>query len=262
MSLDGLGNASKMDGMSILNDSGAAPPSDPLLAISPDIYIDASLSQRWQDVSRSTAANADDDLVRVIDDLSGNGNHCVSPSDGTRWTLKLAIQNSLPVLRSGGTQYGGWGDLAAFDFGTGNFSVFILLKASSGGPFLEKDVHAVGGDNGIFLYRSSGGLDSYWNGSGDNIFAVGNANYNLYSAVRSGTGSGQLSIYYNGGSATTGTDGRNLANTKNAHLFADHAAVNILTGDFCFCLVVGRAVTNDELALVRSTISTRWGLGF
>jgi len=45
-------------------------------------------SSMWQNTARTTPAIAVDDPVRVIDDLSGNDNHLVAPSDAARPLIK------------------------------------------------------------------------------------------------------------------------------------------------------------------------------
>ncbi len=60
-------------------------------SLSPTAWYDPSdLSTLWQDTGKTTAVTAADDPVRVVEDISGNGNDLVAPSDAARPLYKTA----------------------------------------------------------------------------------------------------------------------------------------------------------------------------
>lgn len=72
------------------------------LALAPALWLDAThgLYQERTGASATTPAASDGDPVGTWLDRSGNANHATAASDAARLTLKLAIQNGLPVLRA------------------------------------------------------------------------------------------------------------------------------------------------------------------
>jgi hypothetical protein len=80
--------------------------------------------------SGGSAASADGDPVGQWLDQSGQGNHVAQATGSQRPTLKLAIQNSLPIVRTDGVD--DYLQNAANILGTGDqpFTLFLLLKTA------------------------------------------------------------------------------------------------------------------------------------
>jgi hypothetical protein len=79
---------------------------DPLTLPNLHAWLDASdTTTTWQNSNATTAATADTDPVRRINDKSGNGNNYIADSDSARPQLRTGGngQNSLPVLSFDGT---------------------------------------------------------------------------------------------------------------------------------------------------------------
>src|SRR3990167_9701390 len=73
-----------------------------ILATSPALFLDAGLSLKWQESTRTTPAGTDADPIGAWDDLSGNGRNVLQATNGLRPLLKLAIQNGKPIVRFDG----------------------------------------------------------------------------------------------------------------------------------------------------------------
>lgn len=82
----------------------AGPPPFSPLDLSPALWLksDAGLFQERTGAAATTPAAADADPVGTWKDQSGNGRHFIAATDARRPTLKLAIQNGLPVVRADG----------------------------------------------------------------------------------------------------------------------------------------------------------------
>jgi hypothetical protein len=79
---------------------------DPLTLPSLHAWLDASdTTTTFQNSNATTAANADNDPVRRINDKSGNGNNYTAPSDSARPLLRTGGngQNSRPILSFDGS---------------------------------------------------------------------------------------------------------------------------------------------------------------
>jgi hypothetical protein len=102
-----------------------------------------------------------------------------------------------------------------FDFGSGNFSIYFVMKqyaSNADATFLSKDTS--GSDNGINIFIFSNVL-GVWNGSTSiNASGSDNTNWHIYTVQRTGTGTNQLTIYRNGSQVGQGTDSRTLANSQ------------------------------------------------
>lgn len=77
---------------------------DPLSISGLKLWLDANdPATLFQDSGLTTPATADADPVGGWKDKSGNNNHATQAVAGDRGTLKLAIQNGLPIVRFDGT---------------------------------------------------------------------------------------------------------------------------------------------------------------
>lgn len=71
-----------------------------ILAYSPLAFYDASISDIWEDSAGITPAADDADVVGRWDDLSGNDHHLSQGTTANKPTLRLAVQNNLPIVRN------------------------------------------------------------------------------------------------------------------------------------------------------------------
>lgn len=91
------------------------------------LKADAGLYQERTGVGATTPASSDSDPVGSWLDQSGQGFHCTASADSVRPTLKLAIQNGLPVVRFDGVD-----DLLQSASITGLPAITLFLLAKSG----------------------------------------------------------------------------------------------------------------------------------
>ena len=153
--LDPMRRARKLDGRRQLTPAqrvivlgGGLSFKQQVLATSPALFVDASLSPLWQNSTRTTPAAAADDLVRVIDDLSGNANHITTPSDDARFTLKLGIQGGRQVLLADGTDDTGESASAVSISGNAAFTIIWVIRPTGDG---SERVPGGIGDAGVAL---------------------------------------------------------------------------------------------------------------
>lgn len=172
----------------------------------------------------SGAASSDGDPISQWTDLSGEDNHCVQAIGSKRPTLKLAIQNGLPVVRFDGVD----DDLAHLLDIPGANTVFavvkmigttgeqIVISASSGGnlaayirgrsgsenwgTYRQADVFANTPISGSFkqvtiVSRSGTDLDLVTDGNVETKVAAG---YHVDAAIRRRIGSGQATNWFGG----------------------------------------------------------------
>ena len=84
----------------------------------------------WLDASAITGLN-NNDPVATWSDRSGNGNDATQATATNRPLYKTNIVNGKPVVRFDGVDnYLTFGDLAALDFGTGGFSLYIVIQST------------------------------------------------------------------------------------------------------------------------------------
>jgi hypothetical protein len=138
----------------VINPYAFASAFDPLTLPNLHAWLDASdTTTTWQDTGATTAATADNDPVRRINDKSGNSNNYTAPSDLAR-----------PLLRTGGNGQNSLGILS-FDG-----SDDILIDPDDVSDFADigyayifaaiKDTNRTAGDNwhvGVYVSRNAGG---------------------------------------------------------------------------------------------------------
>lgn len=177
----------------------------------------------FQNQAGTTAVTSADQLVRYVHDLSGNGNHAISPSNGSRVTYReypdgfygISItdgqQLDIPTLNSLVEGTNPW--WAAFALrrvqGTTNTWHTFLYRSISSGYALDCYLEADGGNSYSVCSRT---IDSGWTGASvalpntdvdlDYVVSVG---YNGTQALsRLGTGTAAVGT---SGSLGTGSDG-------------------------------------------------------
>ncbi len=103
------------------------------LSLSPALWLkaDAGLEQ----TSGGTTATADGDPVGRWLDQSGNGNHVSQATAGKRGTLKLAIQNGLPVIRFAAASLQFLFNASPTGLGTSGYTIFLVATDATGLSF-------------------------------------------------------------------------------------------------------------------------------
>ena len=146
------------------------------------------------------------------------------------------------------SQYITWGDLAAADFGTGNFTVALWVQ----GPFpaacalLAKDVNA-GTWSGLYLYWDAG--FKYYDGTTEYTF-TGVANDSAWhhlAVVRTGTGANQTLLYADGVQVAVATDARTLTNAAALRLGSFANDTGFATGTFDDIRLYNRVLTPGDI---------------
>jgi hypothetical protein len=182
------------------------------------------------------------------DGSSSFGTLTLTPSSA--WT----IHGGGRTITGDGTNNVDFGDVAAVDFGSGNFSfAFWILGGGNGKDILDKD-NDFGTGNGVYVFtRLASGKYSYWNGSTQVDFGAQSASeFHLLGASRDGTGANQVRLYYDGADVGTITDARTLSNALTLTIFghAGAAVSNGAFGDIAFWNATKPASFHRDLFLI------------
>lgn len=202
---------------------------------------------------------SDGNAVTTWSDSSGQGNDATQAVAGSKPLYKTNIINGNPVVRFDGTDDSlNLGDVAAFDFGTNNFSIFMVGKNTTNLPgFFAKDTDT-GDGNGLYIQRQADKF-SYWNGSAY-ITITMDSEYHLFGIVRSGTGANQLELRLDGGSATTGTDARTLSNASNATIGAFSNLMFPLNGDIAEVIIYDSALSAADRQRIEWYLAQKYAI--
>jgi len=166
----------------------------------------------YQDAAKTTPAVADGDVVGAWADLSGAGNDATQATTAKKPLLKLNIVNGKSVVRFDGTD-----DFLAvspgsdFNFGTGDFSLFIVAEMTStpavAGMFIAKRQH-----NNDFEYRWATAVMQITGPTVSGLQAVLTTQFYIFGGIRD---SGVFQHYRDG--ATDGVVGAWATDIDNAH---------------------------------------------
>jgi len=236
-----------------------------LLIFSPTFAFSATLSRAPNNLGLVGYWAFDEGSGNIAGDSSGNGNA------GT-------ISNPIWTDGKHGKAFYGFsgskvdvGDKNAYDFGTGDFTISLWVRGMTGETgLITKDTWAGSGSPGIFLYVSSG--YRYWNGA--TAYTIGSASATSWrhiTMVRSGTGTGQLALYYDGVAVSgTFTDAQNYASTQPLTIGnspdGGHAFMN---GSIDDVRIYNRALTATQVAalygsgqVTRKSVSNQGLVGY
>lgn len=223
------------------------------LQLSPALWLKADAGTLQ--TSGGSAATADGDAVGQLLDQSGNARHATA-AGSIRPTLKLAIQNSLSVLRFDGVD--DVLNLPNFLTGYTEGEVFIVLKVVSEG--LNNGLWIMGSDTQGDWYPYNGDANIYDSWGSTTRHMTGNptpslAAWHIYGVISK---SGEWTNRIDGTQFfTTGT------NTV-GWTTAPQLAINATSGSRMACdigeiLIFSSVLSSGNRALVENYLRTRWG---
>lgn len=209
----------------------------------------------FEDTARTTPATDDGDVVKGYTDQSVNSHHATEATNAP--TLKLAIQNGLPVLRYDGTNDKLVTDTVNHNIGTGDFYVaFVVVVRIASGSY--RAIWA----NGIFrfaMYTRTG--TAMWGLFNDN---TGDRAFNAILSLNTPyllevwRESGTLKAAVNGvQESNTYANATNINNAVSA--FGNDGDVSFGQHDHCEQIYVNNFPSAQQ-ASIRSYLMTRWGL--
>ncbi len=218
------------------------------LSLSPALWLDAGLSPLFQDSAGTVPATADGDPVGYWGDKSGNANHATQATAAARVTLKLAVQNGLPVLRfDGADDRLGTPDLTVTDF----TAVFVVRQT---------------GDNALLGTAAANTPQLRIGNPADKLMYFDGANFPNSTTLDPAQGNWSALAFVRGGSTVAfyqddqarGSGASGGAQTFN-QLGAFFGAVLPLNGDLAAVLFFPVALAAADLTLVFDYLRSRWG---
>lgn len=209
---------------------------------------------------------SNDDPVTTATDQSGSSN---SPTQGTsnkRPLYKTSIVNGQPVYRyDGSNDVLSFGDDADFDFGTGNYSVFVVVRGGAGilAPILLKMSFTDASTEGLRVYAFNSPSEArvtYDTSGGYIALGTLDTSAHLLGVVRAGTGTNQTSYYYDNASAQTATDARNYSNTYALRIAGDDSETFFAAIDIAALFIHNAAISGGDLTQLKEYINERYAI--
>lgn len=223
---------------------------------------------RWTDTGGTTAANSDGDLVARWDDQSGNGNHVTQATGGNRPVLKLAIMNSLPVLRCGvstGISMATSGSIS-HGIGTGDFWMAAVWQRTAAlGDNAYQTALSIGSFAPAFYGRGQGQESSDFYLGGNHQFATAVVRGGSY-LVEMARVSGTVKSYQGSSGAVPVLD----ANTFSLSNSIGNAAFSVfndgsnsqLQGDLAEVLLYTTSLNSTDQTTLENYLRAKWwGIG-
>lgn len=211
------------------------------LSLSPALWLKADAGT-LQTVGGS-AASADGDPVGQLLDQSGNGKHGSQAIGSFRPTLRLAVQNGLPVLRFDGAD-----DFLDTLLTSLNQPATVLLVAKKAGI---SNTVPYSGSNSAFLYN--------WSGTTGTQYAGANLNFNC-----TPTSWNTYCSRYNLAASSTRVNGVQTSGDCSSNNFGT-VSIGALSGGFFWdgdigeILFFNSALPDADCASLEAYARTRWG---
>ena len=205
----------------------------------------------YQDTGFTTPARADGDPIGAWLDRSGAGRHCSQSTSARRPTLKLAIQNGLPVAR-----YDAVDDtlpLSSAATGVTDLTcMFVAKRNSTGGGSV------IMGQNGGGQYLADFFSDGkvYINSSGGGTMTTANYTANIFSIFTVWRSGSTFRVSQDG--VQVGADLTVTGTFSLGIMGAFNAVSSNWRGDIAEMLLYTRALTNNEMFTVTSYLRTKW----
>jgi hypothetical protein len=225
------------------------------------LKADAGLYQERTGASATTLASADADPVGSWLDQSGQASHMVAPIDGRRPTVKLSLQNGLPVVRFDGVD-----DLltaAAVPQTATTFTIFMTFRFRSLTGANQQITHVGTSSNGYgFAANTSNNRDISFHGVSLLVDSAASTSTEIWSAYRTG---GTTTMRVNGVdvSITNGTATPTAPATTagvGGLPTAVGAGTSPATCDAMELLLYDSALSGANVALVEAYLNSRWGV--
>lgn len=221
--------------------------------LSPAFWYDATQGLYQERTGGGTTpASSDADPVGTWRDISGNSRHLVAAADSSRPTVKLAIQNGLPVIRSDGVD-----DALGLAF-TLNKPVYLFIVARLN-SVVGTNLRICDGNtnNTLSLREGDTVIDilGFGTGTGACSTAATLTNWQVYEAIFDGTSS-ELRI--SGGTATTGDAGSAAAGGFKLFARADNTSFsNMDAAEIVGCISIPSA---ENRSLMRAYALNKWAV--
>jgi hypothetical protein len=226
------------------------------LDLSPSLWLDAGLSQKWQDSARTVPVTSDGDPVGAWDDMSGSGRHAVQATAAKRATYKVAIQNGLPVIRFDGVD--DWLRATGLPTGAAKAVYLVLVKRSApSAPALSMVTWSMASLAALIVHSVHGTDWNYYaapgvNSLGGNAVDWAQLDFQFASAAA-------MTPYRNGAAQTPGDPDDSYSTATQADLGVDALGNNATDVDLAAVLHFEAAHTAPQQTLLRNYLKARWG---
>ena len=186
---------------------------------------------------------------RSLEGNNGTLNNFTLPTGETDsgWDGSNTVSSPSILKFDGDDDFVNIGDVDDFDFGSGNFTVSIWSKSSTASRALVMKDNWAGSGNGIYIFTDGDTDYSYWNGSSITDFGDADGNWHNITVTRSGTGAGQVLLFYDGIKVTSATDSRTLSNSSSLRIGAPNDANRRFNGQVANVRIYNTALSNEQI---------------
>lgn len=202
-------------------------------------------------------------------DKSGYGKNAEQATAGNRPTYQASSLNGRGTIRFAGATTLQYLDTPAFEFGTSNRTVFVVLQntgPASGAASIPHWFFPKTG-NGTNSLSLVGWISASNQGAGDTFSITPAKNQYLLVGYRLGTSAGVQQLYTNGtlgASLTKSIGGTSYANAMSGYrigyLVNDPFAPYQFDGNIAEMLIFNATLTDSQLQLVEGYLAQKWGL--
>lgn len=242
-------------------DGGGGPPPWSPLDLSPALWLkaDVGLFQERTGAAATTPAVADADPVGTWLDQSGNGNHVVATTDAKRPSLKLAIQNGMPVVRSDGTD----------DYLISISTTIATFPAKRGSVFAVYRRNAATGQGAIlsnypdtwqWYATTSGTLNKWYDGGAFSVAALYDSFVGFVAGAIIRDGDTTAKHYLDGALADSWTVTNNQPPVGVVAVGANTSGGELHAGDLAELFIFPTALDSTDRAALFAYLEARWGL--
>lgn len=201
----------------------------------------------------------DNSTVTTWTDISGNSNNATSSGSPTFQSDSGNLINTQPVINFNGSS-----TFSSIDIRPGtrpNISIFAVYKERGSGN--REGVWGIddGGWDRFFIAKWSGDNGLISVGNQANVASTGIIGTpTLVTTVMRHNVSSGTTVYVNGASAATLTDGSNLTAAYTSMLIGSGGSGLNFTGDIAEIIIFNQALTNSDLITVNGYLNTKYSL--
>ena len=202
----------------------------------------------------------DNSTVTTWTDISGNSNNATSSGSPTFQSDSGNLINTQPVINFNGSS-----TFSSIDIRPGtrpNISIFAVYKERGSGN--REGVWGIddGGWDRFFIAKWSGDNGLISVGNQANVASTGIIGTpTLVTTVMRHNVSSGTTVYVNGASAATLTDGSNLTAAYTSMLIGSGGSGLNFTGDIAEIIIFNQVLTNSDLITVNGYLNTKYNLG-